>query len=65
MDEDFKMRIRHMIYCIIAMSILSFIIILIDPKLEQHLALLSAPWFVAIGCIILLVVIKYKEKHCS
>lgn len=61
MDEDFKTRIRHITYCLIAMSILSFMIILIDPKLEQHLALLFAPWILVISCVVLLVVMKYKK----
>ena len=65
-DEiDFKARIKTIFYCMIVMCILGTIIIFIDPKLNEHIYLLIAPFVVAIGSGIGVIIIYFKTKPCS
>ena len=61
-EIDFKRRIKTIFYCIIAMCILGTVIIFIDPKLNEHIYLLIAPFVVAIISAIGVIVIYFKTK---
>ena len=62
-DEiDIKQRIKTILYCLIVMCILGTILIFIDPKINQHMYLLIAPFVVAIGSAIGVVIIYLKTR---
>lgn len=46
---DFKARMKTIIRCLVAMSVLGTVIIFLDSKLDQHMYLLFIPLIVAIG----------------
>ena len=60
---DFKARMKTILWCLVAMCILGSIIIFIDPKLNQHIHLLIAPFVVAIGSAIGVIIIYLKTKN--
>ena len=66
-EIDIKDRLKTILYCLLAITLLGIIILFIDPNLDEHLYLLSVPFGVsiisAIGVVVIYFVYEKKKKH--
>lgn len=63
-DEiSIKDRLKTILWCLVAMSILGSIAIVVDPKLNEHIYLLVVPFAVAISSAIGVIIIYLKTKE--